>query len=856
MVSTSDRAVVLFLALAVLYQAVPGYGFLIQTYENRRTTYQVKWANSRAIPVMLYEGGSSDLPDETVFRVLREGLQVWESVPSAVAAFNDMGVTSTLPNPRDSINVMAFDPDNRWLDLPPGSGVIAATLMQTDSFTRTVTDADIVFNDSGWRFVTGDDSGSRSVNLKDVVVHEVGHLLGLDHTPLVGPPAVRPTMNPFYGNDGPGETSTLEPDDVAGVSLLYPTVGFQFDTGGITGKVTNEDGENIFGVHVIAEELLTGARISTMTGAFPGAGRGEYRLQGLPAGSYRIGIEAVQEPISEDNFGGIFRSLAGGFTAEFFDNTADPELARPIQLDPGGGVESIDFATGLLPDPVLLDFLLAQGNTPDAVGPYTVQVRAENVTEVLLTYRIDDGKERVVRMELVSPGIFEAQIPGQSVGTRVEYQITGLGDMGARANFPPIWEGFNIIELTGSPAAYVALREENALSIVDTETSEELARIRMGSEPIQLILHPSGNRLYVSNIGSDEIVVVETSTFQIIERIPVGSQPLDMTLSPDGNTLYVGNSGAGSITAIDLESHQPRLMVDALGSDPFGLAATEDHVYVADIDNDQLLVLDVSGTIIERLAMPAGPRSLALNSDRTRLYVTSFRSGRMAVLNTADNALINTFELPISGSFAVAAGRDGMVFVTAHEDGLVLIVDGEGGAVLNTIQVGADPRGVSIAPSGDQVFVTNAQSNEIVVFDPVGGEILATFSTGANPRGVAVGTPPAVDVTAVETMVELARSAPKEFVIEPNFPNPFNASTVIAFQVIGAGQTGRMVDLSVFNAVGHRIRTLVHRVHVAGSYRSDWDGRDGSGNQVASGVYIISLRSDNLIKTRRVLLLR
>ena len=378
----------------------------------------------------------------------------------------------------------------------------------------------------------------------------------------------------------------------------------------------------------------------------------------------------------------------------------------------------------------------------------------------------------------------------------------------------------------------------------------------MGSEPIQVLLHPDGSRLYVSNIGSDEIAVVETSTFQIVHRVAVGSQPLDMTLSPDGGTLYVGNSGEGSITAIDLESLQPRLAVDSLGSDPFGLAVTEDYLYVADIDNDRLLVLDSAGTIVDRIAVPPGPRSLALSRDQSRLFVTSFRSNQLAVLNTDDNVVVDIFALPITGSFAAVAGADDQVFVTAHQDGIVLIVDGETGVVHKTIEVGTDPRGLSLSPAGDRVFVTNAQSNEIVVFEPIGGEILTTFDTGANPRGVAVGTPPAV-APDVETMVgdELGLE-PDAFALEPNFPNPFNSSTIIGYQLIGGGTEGIVVDLVVYNALGHPIRTLVRRPHAAGSFRVEWDGKDDAGYQVASGVYVVALRAGELVETQRVLLLR
>ena len=161
------------------------------------------------------------------------------------------------------------------------------------------------------------------MNLKDIAVHEIGHLLGLDHTPLDGPPEKRPTMNPFNRGDGPGATQTLEPDDLAGVSVLYPTPAFLAGEASIAGQIADVRNTPLFGTHVVAENLDTGALYSTLSGAFPRAGnKGHYVLRGLSAGSYRLLLTPVQGAITEDNFGGIFEDFAtilGGF---FTPNTS------------------------------------------------------------------------------------------------------------------------------------------------------------------------------------------------------------------------------------------------------------------------------------------------------------------------------------------------------------------------------------------------------------------------------------------------------------------------------------------------------------------------------------------------------
>jgi flagellar hook assembly protein FlgD len=96
------------------------------------------------------------------------------------------------------------------------------------------------------------------------------------------------------------------------------------------------------------------------------------------------------------------------------------------------------------------------------------------------------------------------------------------------------------------------------------------------------------------------------------------------------------------------------------------------------------------------------------------------------------------------------------------------------------------------------------------------------------------------------------RETPKSFTLFQNYPNPFNPSTVIRFVLPQAGQT----RLTVYNILGHRIRTLVDGVRSAGEHQVTWDARSDAGTKVASGIYFYRLEAHGLTQARKLTLQR
>ena len=103
----------------------------------------------------------------------------------------------------------------------------------------------------------------------------------------------------------------------------------------------------------------------------------------------------------------------------------------------------------------------------------------------------------------------------------------------------------------------------------------------------------------------------------------------------------------------------------------------------------------------------------------------------------------------------------------------------------------------------------------------------------------------------------LVALTPRETELLANYPNPFNPETWIPYRLA----EDAFVTLTIYSQTGHLVRTLDVGHRIASAYESRskaiyWDGRNGFGERVTSGVYFYTLTAGDYSATRKMLILK
>ncbi len=159
-----------------------------------------------------------------------------------------------------------------------------------------------------------------------------------------------------------------------------------------------------------------------------------------------------------------------------------------------------------------------------------------------------------------------------------------------------------------------------------------------------------------------------------------------------------------------------------------------------------------------------------------------------------------------------------------------------------------------LSSSGEFIALTNPDGQTIIDTLFFGTQIedvsFGRFPDGSSQWIEMSPTPGSSNIEGLSTNNSLM--IPIQYFLYPNYPNPFNPITSFVYDLPSQSQ----VKISIYNTLGHEIKTLVNREQNYGSYTIHWDGNDKYGNKVSSGVYLYHLNANSFNQTRRMILLK
>jgi len=100
-------------------------------------------------------------------------------------------------------------------------------------------------------------------------------------------------------------------------------------------------------------------------------------------------------------------------------------------------------------------------------------------------------------------------------------------------------------------------------------------------------------------------------------------------------------------------------------------------------------------------------------------------------------------------------------------------------------------------------------------------------------------------------IIELKTLIPEKWEIEQNFPNPFNAETIIRYKI----PKYSFVSLKIYNILGIEVKTLVNEPKQPGNYYVKWDGKNDASIDLPSGIYFYEIKTKEFHKIKKMILL-
>ncbi len=302
-------------ALVVLACVSPAAAFIRSTVSTSDATVILWDLDESLMPLVNVAGGeilyvvdiagSDDIAGTGEMAAVERAFDHWEGIGTSRVAFSRLPDQDVQAADNDGINVVYWAEGART-SVGGTNENVDGYISKTPVFSVAsgpnkglILDANVILNGRQKSWTVTPDLNPTFYDVEAVVTHEIGHLIGLEHTPVLSA-----SLSPRYVA-GEIRQRLLQTDDLLGATAIYPEA-IQPPTGGISGAVGRPAA--VFGALVGVQDLNGNTVAETLTAA-----NGSYSVPGLPPGDYDVYVDPIDPmpPSStnlfdESDLGGVY----------------------------------------------------------------------------------------------------------------------------------------------------------------------------------------------------------------------------------------------------------------------------------------------------------------------------------------------------------------------------------------------------------------------------------------------------------------------------------------------------------------------------------------------------------------------
>lgn len=290
-------------------------------------------------------------------------------------------------------------------------------------------------------------------------------------------------------------------------------------------------------------------------------------------------------------------------------------------------------------------------------------------------------------LSLVDPATHR-QIAAVEEGAITGHEVAGSPD--GKTAWVPIYgnSGVGHPGTDGSKMVVIDLASRKVTGTVD---------FGHGVRPHCVLYEPHDKLLYVTTELDQAVTIVDPATLQVTGKIPTGQAESHMlALTQDGARGYTANVGPGTVSVLDLKARKTVTIIKVAP-----------HV--------------------QRISISRGDRWV---------FTSDTSKPRLAVIDTATNAIASWIELPGTG-YGTASTKDGSrLLVCIPKLGEVAVINLGTFKVETTISVPKAPQEILVRPDGKVAYVSCNVSHEVAVVDLASWQVLARIEAGKGADGL------------------------------------------------------------------------------------------------------------------------